>query len=210
MKKRILCYGDSNTWGYQGLTGLRFDEETRWTGILQKLLGEEYTIIEEGHNGRTTVWDDPVENRMAGISYLWPCMDSQSPFDLIIIMLGTNDTKGYFHLSAQNIADGAGRLVDMAANSCFGPDQTHPKVLLVSPVQVVYHEDRSYIFDRDSERRSLGFPAAFKKVAEEKGCFFMDAAEITMPGPLDGIHLDAQGHRLLAEAFCRKIRELIG
>ena len=91
MKKRILCFGDSNTWGYNGENGERFDEYIRWTGRLQRLLGSEYTVIEEGQNGRTTVWDDPIENRLAGLTYLWPCMESQSPFDLIIIMLGTND-----------------------------------------------------------------------------------------------------------------------
>ena len=122
MKKRVLCFGDSNTWGYNGEDGSRFEEDVRWTGILQQLLGDEYTVIEEGHNGRTTVWDDPIENRLAGLTYLWPCMESQSPFDLIIIMLGTNDTKTYFSRTPQNIADGAARLVRTAQTSPFGRD----------------------------------------------------------------------------------------
>ena len=100
MKKRIVCFGDSNTWGYNALESSRYGEEIRWTGRLQRLLGEEYTVIEEAQNGRTTVWDDPIENRLAGLTYLWPCMESHSPFDLLIIMLGTNDTKLYFNVPA--------------------------------------------------------------------------------------------------------------
>ena len=114
MKKRILCFGDSNTWGYCADDASRFDEDVRWTGLLAKMLGDGYTVIEEGQNGRTTVWDDPVENRLAGLTYLWPCMESHAPFDLIIIMLGTNDTKTYFSMTAQNIADAAGRQIGRA------------------------------------------------------------------------------------------------
>ena len=111
MKKRILCFGDSNTWGYIAVKGERYDEDTRWTGRLSKMLGDGCTVIEEGLNGRTTVWEDFVENHMSGLEYLWPCMETHKPFDLIVIMLGTNDTKCYFGAQARSIADGAGRLL---------------------------------------------------------------------------------------------------
>ena len=54
MKRRILCFGDSNTWGYKP-TGGRYDEETRWPMRMQRLLGDGYIVIEEGLNGRTCV-----------------------------------------------------------------------------------------------------------------------------------------------------------
>ena len=213
MKKRILCFGDSNTWGYNGAKdGERFDEDTRWTGRLQKLLGDEYVVIEEAQNGRTTVWDDPVENRMAGLTYLWPCMESQSPFDLIIIMLGVNDTKIYFNVCASHIARSAVRLVKMAASSGFGPDGKNPQVLLVSPIRMQYHESIKDSFGMQAVKKSEAFASAFREAMVKYGadCHFMDAAEFAGPGKADGLHLDEQGHAALAEAFCSKIHEILG
>lgn len=74
MKKRILCYGDSNTWGYDAFTDGRFPDEVRWTGQLASFLGQEYTVIEEGLCGRTTVFEDPLNEGMSGLSYLYPCI----------------------------------------------------------------------------------------------------------------------------------------
>jgi lysophospholipase L1-like esterase len=86
--KRILCYGDSNTWGYDPVTQERFDKNERWTGQLSQMLGGNYDVIEEGLNGRTTVWDDPIEGYKNGRDYLIPCLESHKPLDLVIILLG--------------------------------------------------------------------------------------------------------------------------
>lgn len=208
MKKRILCFGDSNTWGYNGEDGNRFEENVRWTGRLQTLLGEEYTVIEEGHNGRTTVWDDPVENRMAGLTYLWPCMESQSPFDLIIIMLGTNDTKTYFGSEAVSIARGAGRLVTMAQQSPFGRDKNAPKVLLVSPILLAEDNDAPMLFGKQGADKSKGFADAFRETADTLNCYYMDAAAYAKPGAADGIHMDAENHEKLAHAMYEMVRRI--
>lgn len=209
MKKRILCFGDSNTWGYDGSRGERFDDTVRWTGRLQQLLGDEYTVIEEGHNGRTTVWDDPIENRLSGLTYLWPCMDSQSPIDLIIFMLGSNDTKIYFNCTAKSIARGAGRLVDLAQKSCFGRDGKAPEVLLTAPILIRSNPVFGDVFGKQAADKSAEFSLAFKAVAAEYGCHFLDASKIAEPGDADGIHLDEQGHAALAEAFYKKIKEIL-
>lgn len=210
MKKRILCFGDSNTWGYNGEDGSRFEEDVRWTGILQRLLGEGYTVIEEGHNGRTTVWDDPIENRLAGLTYLWPCMESHSPFDLIIIMLGTNDTKTYFSQTPQNIADGAARLVRTAQTSPFGREKKSPQVLLVSPALIEPNEVFAHMFGQQAADKSRGFAAAFKKIADETGCHFMDAAPYAKPGDADGLHFSKESHATLAQAMYEKVLSVLG
>src|SRR5210317_1873174 len=108
----ILCYGDSNTWGYNPSSQQRFSPEERWTGVLQKELGMGYRIIEEGLNGRTTVWDDPIEGFKNGMSYLIPCIESHKPINLITIMLGTNDLKIHFSVSAHDIAESVGVLIE--------------------------------------------------------------------------------------------------
>ena len=85
--KTILCYGDSNTWGYIPGTGNRYPRQVRWTGVLQNLLGEKFHVIEEGLNGRTTVMDDPTRIAKNGLPYLRPCLDSHAPIDLVVLML---------------------------------------------------------------------------------------------------------------------------
>lgn len=208
--KTILCYGDSNTWGQHAPLGDRFDEQTRWGSRLRTILGEDYRVIEEGQRGRTTVWDDPVENRLAGLTYLWPCLDSHAPIDLVVIMLGTNDCKPYFGLHPQNIADGAGRLVDMVQKCNFGPNDTAPKVLLISPIRIEASSFYPHLFSEKEAAKSHGFPAAYRVVAERYGCAWLDAAALAQPDPADGIHLDAEGHKALAEAVAVKVKEIIG
>jgi lysophospholipase L1-like esterase len=99
--KTILCYGDSLTWGFNPKTKKRMGEKERWTGVLKINLGQDYHIIEEELNGRTTVWDDPFNGGYKnGMEYLIPCLGSHKPLDLVILFLGTNDLKTRFSLSA--------------------------------------------------------------------------------------------------------------
>ena len=210
MKKRILCFGDSNTWGYRGADKSRYDEDVRWTGRLQAMLGDGYTVIEEGQNGRTTVRDDPYENRLAGLTYLWPCMESHHPFDLLIVMLGTNDAKCYFGAQPGSIARGAGRLVDMARKSEFGIGGNPPRVLLVSPIHIEYSDTFAYNFGQQAAEKSRGFAAAYREIADKFGCDFMDAARFAGPCPEDGVHLNAEGHEKLARAMYEKIKQMLG
>lgn len=111
--KNILCFGDSNTFGYDILKDSRFPWGVRWTSILQEKLGSDYRIIEEGMGGRTTVWDDPIENLQSGKTYLLSCLESHWPLDLVIIMLGTNDLKTRYALNAHDIAAGVETLAVM-------------------------------------------------------------------------------------------------
>src|SRR3954462_1773041 len=98
--KTIVCFGDSNTWGYDPASNGRFGPTNRWTGVLQTALGSDYRVIEEGLNGRTTTVDDPIHDHRNGRHYLPPCLESHAPFDLVTIMLGTNDLKARFNSSA--------------------------------------------------------------------------------------------------------------
>ena len=212
MKKRVLCYGDSNTWGCIPGPGDRFPEEIRWTCILQQLLGDEYVIIEEGQNGRTTVWDDPVENRLSGVTYFYPCVESQSPLDLIIIALGVNDLKPRFNCAPGSIADGLNRYFGILKYvPLHGRD---PKVLLVSPAHIDPEYRKNHmmyeIFGENADIRSRMLAPEYKVVAERNGAEFLDAALYAKTDPADGIHLDAESHRKLAEAFAEKIRDMLG
>src|SRR5215217_6037211 len=112
--KTIVCYGDSNTWGSDPVTRGRFAPDVRWTGVLLQELGAGYRVIEEGLGGRTTIVDDPISPFRNGRDYLIPCLESHRPFDLVTIMLGTNDLKHRFNGSASDIAESAALLAAMA------------------------------------------------------------------------------------------------
>jgi lysophospholipase L1-like esterase len=207
--KTVLCYGDSNTWGYDPAKEDRFPPEQRWTGVLAQTLGQEYRVIEEGLNGRTTVWEDPIEGYKNGQAYLIPCLESHRPFDLITIMLGTNDLKKRFSLSAFDIAEGAGVLAGIALASAAGPGGKAPEVLLIAPPPVARLTGFAEMFE-GSEPKSLRFPQHYQRVAQERGCRFFNAGDVIHSSDLDGIHFEAGEHRKLGQALAGAIREILG
>ncbi|HKC76564.1 MAG TPA: SGNH/GDSL hydrolase family protein [Chloroflexota bacterium] len=206
--KTILCYGDSNTWGYNPATSDRFPPDVRWPGAVRRALGEGYYVIEEGLNGRTTVWDDPIESDRNGKTYLLPCLESHKPLDLILIMLGTNDLKKRFNLSPSDIAQSASGLAELALHSGTGPDGRAPIVVLIAPPPVGPLTDFAGLFESAGEK-SQQFSRYYKLWASRKGCAFFDAAEVTVSSPLDGIHFEADEHEKLGRAVAAEVRRLL-
>ena len=205
----VLCFGDSNTYGYNPANGFRYPESIRWTARLQKLLGEDYKVIEEGCNGRTTVFDDPIEGWKKGLDYLKPCLNTHKPVDIVILMLGSNDLKEVFHASAQDIAKGAETLVNVIIEFTKEKQGFVPKIVLVSPPEIGEGISDSPFFGNFSENaieRSRQFPEYYKKVAEDNGCIFVNAAEHIQASPLDSLHLSPEAHSKLAEVFCEVIK----
>lgn len=208
--KSILCYGDSNTYGLRSDLLTRYPREIRWTGILQKNLGENYYVIEEGLGGRTTVWDDPIEDYKNGKTYLLPCLDSHKPLDLVIIMLGTNDLKCRFHVSPFDIGTSMENLIRVILKSDAGLDFRPPKVLLVAPVPIhsVHNPDLDQMIPK-MEERSRQISPYYKKIAEKYDVFYLEPGEQIEVNELDGIHYTEKGHRKMAELVERKVREIL-
>ena len=208
--RRILCYGDSNTWGYDAAADDRFPEEVRWTGVLQQLLGEGFRVIEEGQPGRTTVWDDPIEEHRNGKTALYSVLESQSPVDLVVLMLGTNDLKPRFSLNAFDIAAGLERLVRIIQTHLPTAQRRPPEILLVCPPPVGEWVDRGSIAGMFTGAHSVAvsreLPRQVEKIARQYGCRFCDAGEAAQLSPVDGVHLTAQGHRNLAAPLAPVIR----
>lgn len=213
--KNILCYGDSNTWGCVPLTSLddipRFDIHTRWPGVLRDTLGADYWVVEEGLGGRTTVWEDPVSLNRSGYAYLLPCLESHKPLDLVIVMLGTNDLKHRFYKSAYDIASGAGFLVDAVLRSECGPDSGAPQVLLMCPPPVHNPLPALFVdmFDGAVEK-SRQLAAYYRKVADDHKVYFLNAGEFIQSSPVDGIHFEADEHRILGTAVAQKVQTIFG
>jgi lysophospholipase L1-like esterase len=205
--KTILCYGDSNTWGYNPRTQDRFSFEQRWTGVLAQQLGPAFRIVEEGLNGRTTVWDDPIEGYKNGKEYLIPCLESHRPIDLVVIMLGTNDLKTRFSVSAYDIGQSAAVLVDIVQKSASGPGGLAPRVLLIAPPVVGKLTEFAEMFE-EAESKSNKFSEYYRRVTELYHCHFLDAARVIVSSDLDGIHFEADQHEMLAKAIAGKVKEI--
>ena len=208
----VLCYGDSNTFGYVPETGMRYPKDVRYPGKLGQLLGDEYCVIEEGCNGRTTIHDDPIDGWKNGLDYLRPCLNSHKPVDIVILMLGSNDLKTTFHLTAEGIADGVAVLVDVIQTFTEEKQGFVPKIILVSPPEI--GEDIRYspfygAFSEDAIGESKRFPECYKAVADKYGCVFLDAAKYISPSKTDSLHLTPEGHRVLAEKIYETITEEI-
>lgn len=204
MKKRILCYGDSNTWGYIPGNGNRYDEETRWPKRLQALLSDEFEIIEEGLSGRTTVFSNRVEPYRSGVEYLPPCLLTHFPLDYIIVMLGTNDTKPRYHVSALEIGYGMEEFLLAMDYWCRFKEQ-HPQILVVSPIRM-HITDENGDFDYTSEKKRDALGEKFACIAQRFGCKFLDADMAVKDIGCDGVHMTEDGHRALAEKIAKMIQ----
>ena len=207
--RRILCFGDSNTWGYDPATEDRFDDQTRWTGVLQAALGGDFTVIEEGLNGRTTVWNDPIEGYKNGHDYLVPCLETHRPLDLVVLMLGTNDLKRRFSLSAYDIAQGVAVLLRAISYSKAGRDGHAPRVLLMAPPPVAKLTGFAEMFE-GSEAKSLLLGQHYRAVAVEYNVAFLDTSTVIRSSDLDGIHFEAEEHTKLGRAVAHEVLALVG
>ncbi len=205
--KTILCFGDSNTWGCTPKTGRRLAAGKRWTGVLSLKLGSGFTVIEEGLNGRTTIFDDPDFPFRSGEDYLPPCLASHSPVDLVIIMLGTNDLKDKFNLSPKDIAAGMERLIDIIQNSAAGVCGASPEVLIICPPHTAQATDFDVFLH--SYLNSTQLSAFYAPLAKKHKCFFLDASLFIRESDLpDGIHLSEAAHTSLGEKAAEMVMKI--
>ena len=214
--KRILCYGDSNTWGFvPSLTGDdRWPEDVRWTGVCQKKLGADYRILEDGLNGRTTVWDDfegPWRNGKDALGYT---LLSQKPIDLFVLSLGVNDLK---FVDAITAGEGTKKLLQMIldADAVFNGQRTGifrhaPKILVLGLVQlhpdiIKIQPDTAFC---EKYKESLRLEREQQKVAMELGLPFLPMSRWACASPVDGVHMDAENHYRYGNVVAEKIQEI--
>ena len=204
----ILCFRDSNTFGTNP-SGGRWNYNERWPGILQNKLGHIARIIEEGLGGRITVKEDEVEGDKNGKRHLRVLLHSHRPLDLVIIMLGTNDMKQRFHMSAQDIAKGAEKLGQIVENYPYGEYYPVPKVLLVSPIHIKPGIEHSAYtgFTEDAVEVSYQLGEYYRQAAEKHHWMYLDAATVADASERDRLHMETEDHQALAKAIAKIIRE---
>jgi lysophospholipase L1-like esterase len=204
--RSLLCYGDSNTWGYDPVGGARFARDVRWPGRLQAALGDDWHVVEEGLNGRTTVLESPHAPGRSGLDYLVPCLESHAPLDAVVVYLGTNDLADHYVMTATDIAWAAARLATIVARSEAGVDGAPPLPILACPPPVgetTWEEGME-----GAPAKSAMLAQRFREAAAETGFELIELGDVTRYSDLDGIHLDAEGHAAVAGLVERKLRSL--
>ena len=208
--KTIVCFGDSNTHGYNAENSGRFSEEIRWPGRLQEILGKEYSVKEEGLSGRTCVFDDPLFEGLNGHAAMGMVLLTHEPVDTLIVMLGTNDTKVRFGCTAGNITRGLEKLLLKAINTSDAWKDGKPDILVICPPPI----EPGYIesscageMGEGCDEKSRDLAPLYEEVARRLGCRFLDAGNI--PGVemnnIDYMHLTADAHGKLAEAVSKSL-----
>lgn len=205
--KQILCFGDSNTWGLIPATRKRYPWGVRWTSILQeKTKKDDVRIIEEGLCGRTTVFEDELRTGRKGTAVLPMILESHSPLDEVIIMLGTNDCKRAYNASAEVIGKGAELLISQVKAI-----QPQSKILLVSTIDLgdeVWKSEFDPEFSKESVAVSKQLKNVYEKVAEKENVYFLAASDFAKSSKKDMEHLSHEGHAALAEAIYKKQKEM--
>ncbi len=212
--KSVLCFGDSNTWGYATVPrpDNRYAFDERWPGRLRRQLGAGWHVIEEGLSGRTTVHPDPIDGEwLAGSAYLPPCLATHQPIDAIVLMLGTNDLKMRFNVPPGDIARGIGALLDLIRTAEAGPDGATPGILVVCPPPILpHHGQRPDLVDMflGGYEKSLKLSPLYGAAAAERGAAFLDAGQVVRSSAHDGIHLDPEAHAELGRAIAEALLAL--
>ena len=207
-RKTVLCFGDSNTWARDPHSTARLPEEARWPVVLETGLGPGYRVIAEGLNGRTTVWDDPIEEHRSGKMYLTPCLLSHMPLDAVVLMLGTNDLKKRFSVSPFDIGRSIGLLLDRILTSGAGTRGGPPPTLLLCPPPLGKLSEFAQMFEGGPEK-SRELPRYYRLHAEARGCRFFDTGELIHSSDADGVHLEPEDHQKLGRRVAEIIREMI-
>lgn len=211
--KYVLCYGDSNTWGCIPQVFGRFDFSRRWPGVMQGILGDEYHVYENALNGRTTVFEDPIEEGRNGKANFDVTLMQNAPLDLIILMLGINDVKDRFGQAPWDIGWGMDLLIQYVKRSACGRDGGVPKILLVPPVQLNDEWGSSLhytVFSQSSIEKCARLPEIYRFIAERNACGFFDPNGYVNAKGGDGIHMNAENHAILGREISAQVKLLIG
>lgn len=204
----IVCFGNSNTWGYDPASQQRFARSVRWTGVMSRELGPDFYVVEEGLNGRTTVFDDPIEPDRRGSDYLPPCLRTHAPLDLVILALGCNDLKARFGAPAADIASGMERLIELTRREPVSTKAQPPEIIIVAPPPLAKLTGFAEMFAGGTEK-SRELARRYAEVAERRGVGFVEAGQFIHCSDLDGIHFEADQHAILGAVLAEAVRMML-
>lgn len=194
--KKILCFGDSNTYGFVPQKCNRYSKNERWSGILADLLGDEYEILEEGMNNRTGFYKNPESVKHCALEYLPIYLQNHRDIDICILAVGTNDAQFFYDYDEKVVREGLLGLINSIREA-----NSKTKIIIVPPVKIkanILDGIFSMYFNLESVEKiekSFGF---YKEVAKANGCYYLDFNEAVKPSELDGLHYSKDSHKIIA------------
>lgn len=203
--KHILVYSDSLTWGIVPTTRQRLPFEERWPGVLHAVLNaggdDRIRLTEDCLNGRRTAFDDPYKPGRNALSGIQQVIEAQSPLDLVILLLGTNDFQSMHQHTPWHSAMGIAALIDAIRRAPIEPGMPIPPILVVAPPQL--DNPRGPIGPKfvGGDIAARGLAQAIRHVCEDAGGVFFDSNTIITSSTHDGVHLDADQHHALGVAL---------
>ncbi len=203
--KKILCFGDSNTYGFNPADGSRFPENIRWSGRLKKFASSKYEIIEAGGNNRTAFCENPQGKEFTGYKVIEKYY--QERYDLIILAIGINDIQTFYNISVEDFQKGLENFVKLVKSSFLDS-----KILLVAPSilkKVILKSCFGTLFDENSIEKSLKLSEIYQKTAKKLDCEFMDLNNVTESSDIDGLHYTEEQHEKISHAVFQKICKII-
>lgn len=205
--KKVLCFGDSNTYGFVPGKCARYDKNTRWTGVLQALCGSDFSIIEGGCNNRTAFVDNPAGAEQTGYKIL-PEYFTKDYFDIVVLAIGINDLQLFFRPTLEEFEQGIEKLIKITKD--LSPNA---KIILVCPSKLdlagIKSGVFSFQFDEISVEKSGKLSPIYKSLAEKYKCHFIDLNNIVDVSPLDGLHFSAESHKKIAENLYKNLKQTI-
>lgn len=204
-KKKIFCFGDSNTWGCNAIDGSRFDESTRWPKVLETSLGENFIIIEEGLNGRTLLDLNPYDRDGGGVSSIDHAAAPHIPVDIVIISLGMNDVFDSSDPTLPAIADGMRTIIHKIRH--LHQTLNPPEIIIMGPPEINRNFDGARFFELQINKMTTLGPL-FSDIAKSESVHFFDASQVIKTSGIDCSHIDGENHRILGREIARFITEM--
>lgn len=204
--KKILIFGDSNTFGFIPQNFKRYNKDERFSGILAEILAPDFEVIEEGMNNRTGFFRNPEGLKQSGGEYLPIYLQNYKDLDICVLALGTNDAQFFYELDKEITQKGLENLIRAAKES-----NPKAKIIIIPPVKItqnILKSTFSMMFNQESiEKIQKVFPI-FEETAQANNCLYFDFNTITKPSEIDGLHYTIESHKLIAQHLAKFIRAI--
>lgn len=202
--KKILCYGDSNTYGFMPAIGTRYLKNNRWTGILSAILKDKYIVVKEGLNNRNGFVKNPLGKQYCAMEDLPSCLSKNQNIDIVVLAVGTNDVQFLYKYNEDIAKNGILKLIDIIKKY-----NNFTKVIIIPPVKI----DKTVSvgcfnnqFNDESVKRMERTFYLYKKLAIQTNCYYFDFNEFVSPSDKDGLHYEKKEHSIIAKELSKYIK----
>ena len=202
--KKILCFGDSNTFGYIPNDGGQYADGVRWTSRLANLLGKNYQIIEAGCSNRTCFSDNDEGDIKTGYKAIEKYLPNK--YDCILVAVGVNDIQLFYKPTLEEFEQGCEKFIKQIKS------KKKKKIVIVAPPIVkdcVKQGTSAFQFDDESIEKSKYLPDICKRIAERNDCYFIDFNDRVQVSNLDGLHYMPEAHAQIADILSKYLRDVV-